>query len=251
MTGDDLKRMQDGFIKGSKEILLETGHLRPIGFVVTLHKHVDKLFESGYGLEFIDPKTACVRDAQDDQIATLIVDLAMSWKKLYHAVLTVFPKTQSILPNLLAIGSTIEVDDPYKRLMRPFMETAQLDEKDIMAATMRQICDKVEAFASIFHSEAWLRAVASREDLDEVYKNAPGGLSQDKQSVEVFISSMETYEFVRIITVPILRAPSKKKRDDGKIVGFGELTQMIDSPSDRNELEGRMVRFLKPLPEAS
>ena len=250
MTGDDLKRLQDNFVETSKKILLETRRLPSVGFVVTMHKHVEKLFESGYGIEFLDPKTACVRDVHDDAIATLIVDLGMSWKKLYHAVLTVFPKTQDVLPKLLALASAIDVDDPYMRLMRPFMSANQLDEKDIMAATMRQICDKVDAFASIFHSEAWLRE-ARREEIDEIYKNSPGGLADDAKSVEVLISAMETHDFARMITVPILRETSKTKRDGGKITGFGERTELVDSLDDSNRLEGRMVRFLKPLKDAS
>ncbi len=40
MTGDDLKRMQDTFLKAAKKILLSNDQLRPVGFVVTLHKHV-------------------------------------------------------------------------------------------------------------------------------------------------------------------------------------------------------------------
>jgi len=54
MIGDDLKRMQDGFLEGGKSILRERGRLTPVGFIVTLHKHVDKIFESGWGLEIID-----------------------------------------------------------------------------------------------------------------------------------------------------------------------------------------------------
>jgi hypothetical protein len=251
VNGDDLKRLQDDFLAGSKKILLETGHMRPVGFVVTLRKHVDRLIESGWGLEFIDPKIARVRDAQDDEIAALIVDLSMNWRKLYHAVLTVFPQTRSTLPNLLAIGIAANVDDPYMRLMRPFMSATQLEDKDVMAATMRQICDKVDAFASIFNSEAWTRVVKTREAIDEVYKNAAGSLGNDKESVEVVISSMETYDFTRMITVPILRKPSKKARDAGKITGFGELTEGIARPDNNNVIEGRLARFLKPLAVAS
>jgi hypothetical protein len=249
----DLTRMQDGFVEHSKEILLDRGHMGPVGFVVTLHKHLDRLFESGYGVEFIDPKTACVRDPDDDAIATLIVDLSMSWKKLYHAVLTVFPQTQDVLPGLLAFGTEIQVDDPYKRLMRPFLMTTQLDQRDIIAEMMRQICDKASAFASVLHFEAWRRMVEPGESRDEISED----LGKDAKSVEILISSMETREFVRMITVPIHRAPQKKKqkkkqkRDDGKIEGFGESTEIIDRPDNNNELEGRLVRFLRPLGEAS
>lgn len=253
MTGEDLKRMQDNFLKASKEVLLEQDRLRPVGFVVTLHKHVDKLFESGYGVEFIDPKE-CVRRTDDDNVAVLIVDLAMDWKRLYHAVLSVFPKTRDILPRLLAMAESLSVDDAHMRLMRPFLESAQLHEKDVVAATMRQICDKVDAFASIFHSEAWLRVIdRSAETVEEVYKNAPGGLGQDKKSVEVIVSSMDTYNFTRLVTVPIRREPStaSNQRDGGKVLGFGSPAESLATPDDNNVLEGRMARFLKQLPEAS
>ena len=252
MTGDDLKRMQDGFLGISKQILLEEGRLRPVGFVVTLHKHVDKLFESGWGLEFIDPK-ACLRDVEDDSVTTLIVDLTMDWKRLYHATLNVLPQTRSTLPDMIALGASVGVNDVYKRVMRPFLSVTQLDEKDIIAATMRQICDKVDAFASIFHSEAWLRMVESTENVDEIRKNAPKSLGQDMKSVEIVMSAMETYDFTRMITVPVQRKASKNpnKRDEGKVLGFGKQTERLDTPGDKNVLKGRMVRFLKPLKEAS
>jgi len=243
MTEEDLKRMQDGFLETSKKLLLERGHIGPVGFVITLHKHVDKLLESGF--EFLDPK-ACLRDHKDDSVAAILVDLAMDWKKLYHAVLNVFPETRDILPEMIALGSKIDVDNVYMRVMRAFMKAAEMDEKDVIAATMRQICDKVDAFACILHSEAWLRIIdPSSETLDEIYKNAPKGLGQDTKSVEVIFSSMETHDFSRMITVPVHREPSKT-RDDGKVLSFGEPTENADGA-----LGGRMAGFLKPLKDAS
>ena len=247
MTSDDLKRMQDHFLEGAKQILREQGHLQPIGFVITLHKHVDKLFESGYGIEFIDPKTACMRVADDDTVA-LILDLLMDWKRMYHAAVTVFPQTRDVLSPLIDLAKTAAVDDPYMRVMRPFLAHAQMDEKDIITATMRHVCEKVDAYASIFHSEAWLRAV----DLNnESEADIPQNLGDDAKSVEVVISSMETYNFTRMLTVPIQRAASKKQRDAGKIVSFGERTEHLDTPNDTNVAGGRFVRFLKPLEVAS
>jgi hypothetical protein len=247
MTGDDLKRMQDHFLEGAKTLLLEQGRLQMVGFVITLHKHVDKLFESGWGIEFLDPKE-CLRDAKDDNIAALIVNLSMNWKRLYHAVLNVYPQTRDVLPQLLALGRTVDVDDPYMRVMRPFLAHTQLDEKDVVAATMRQICDKVEAFACIFQSEAWQRTgtFSEREEI-------PDSLEDDAKSIEVVISSMETHDFARMLTVPVHRkpAPKAKKRDAGKIVGFGELLECVDSLDGKNILNGRLVRFLKPLAVAS
>jgi len=245
MTGEDLKRVQNVFVEGSKTLLLRDGHLRYTGFVITHYKSLDKLFESGYGYAFIDPKDV-VRDTKDDAITALIIDLSMNWKKLYHAVVTVFPQTEKTLAPLLAIGLEAKVDDPYKRLMRPFMSATQTDVKDVVAATMRQICERTSAFASIFQSEAWVRHVWPDENRDEI----PDSLREDPKSVEVIVSSMETYEFARLVTVPIKRAPSAEKRDGGKIEGFGEPTETIDQPGDDNVLDGRMMRFLKPLTEA-
>ena len=244
MTGDDLKRMQDGFLEGAKALLQEHGRIRPIGFVVTRHKHVEKLLETGWGVEMIDPK-ACVRDTKDDTIATLILDLLMDPKRLYHTVLNVFPQTRDVLPQMIALAKAVGVDDPYKRTMRPFLRATQLDEKDIIAAAMRQVCEKVDAFASIMQSEAWMRVVEPTEDRNKIAED----LGDDQKSIEVIISSMETHDFVRMITIPVQRrAPEgSAKRDEGPVVGFGDPHVGIDSPSDTNVLEGRLVRFLKPL----
>lgn len=78
-------------------------------------------------------------------------------------------------------------------------------------------------------------------------------METDGKSIEVLISSMETYDFARVVTVPVLRkaskkrsAASKKRRDSGKVQGFGKSIEMIDRPENDNVLEGRMIRFLKP-----
>ena len=249
MTGDDLKRMQNNFFEGAKQILLEGASLRPVGFIITLHKHVDKLFESGWGVEFIDPK-AWMRDTKDDAVATLIIDLAMDWKRLYHAVLNVFPQTQATLPGLIAMGKEIAVDDPYMRVMRAFLTATEMDEKDVVAATMKQICGKVDAFACIHHSEAWIRRVEASETREQIRADAPGGLGQDAKAVEIVLSAMETYDYARMLTAPIQRAPSKT-RDGGKVLGFGELTESLDTPDNTTVLQGRLARFLKPLKDAS
>ena len=247
MTGADLKRTQDHFLEGAKKILLEHGHLRPMGFIITLHTHVEKLAESGWGGEFIDPKPTSVPGVDDDHVAVLILDLLMDWKRLYHAVLNVFPQTQSTLPGLLAIGKDVGVDDPYMRVMRPFLEVTKLDEKDVIAATLRQVCAKVDAFACIMQSEAWLRIVGPSENVADV----PDRLGQDKKSIEIALSSMETYDFARMLTLPIHRKAGSKKRDEGKILGFGDRTERLDTPDNTSVLKGRLVRFLKPLGVAS
>ena len=244
MTGEDLKRMQDGFLEGAKAILKEHGRIHPVGFVITRHKHIEKLLETGWGVEMIDPK-AHVRDAKDDTVATLILDLRMDPKRLYHAVLNVYPQTRGVLPQLLAIGEDAKVDNPYKSVMRSFLHVAKLDEKDIIADVMQQVCEKVDAFASIMQSEAWLRVVDPTEDRNKI----PDRLGDDQKSVEVIISTMETYDFVRMVTVPVQRQASEgsAKRDEGPVVGFGDPDELFDSPSDTNVLKGRLVRFLKPL----
>ena len=249
MTGDDLKRVQNHFLEGGKKILLERGRLRPVGFVITLHKHLDKLFESGWGIEFIDPKTAIHGERGDDP-ATLVLDLLMDWKRMYHAVLNVFPQTRDVLSPMIAIAEKIAVDDPYMQVMRPFLAHTQMDEKDVIAATMRKVCDQVDAFACIMQTEAWMRVVDPAEDADKI----PARLGDDQKSVEVVVSSMETYDFARMITVPVHRETSgrsKKKRDEGKVVGFGERVEGLDTPDNTNIVDGRLVRFLKPLEVAS
>ena len=245
MTGEDLKRVQDHFLEGAKKLLLEHGRLRPVGFVITLHKNVEKLFESGYGIEFIDP-AACVR-ADGDATTTLVIDLLMDWKRLYHAVVTVFPQTKGVLSPMITLAETMAVDDPYMRVMRPFLAQTRMDEKDVIAATMRHVCEKVDAYASIFQSEAWMRVVGAEENEADVSQN----LGADAKSIEAVISSMETYDFARMLTVPIQREGSKKKRDASKVVGFGDLAEGLDTLDNTNVVDGRLTRFLKLLKIAS
>ena len=64
--------------------------------------------------------------------------------------------------------------------MRPFLAVAQLDTKDIIAATMRQICSKTEALASIFYSEGWQRVAEPGEEI-------PDNLGDDEKSTEVLL----------------------------------------------------------------
>ena len=254
MTGDDLKRMQDHFLEGGKAILRESGRLYPIGFVVTLHKHVDKLLESGgWGLEIIDPRTCVLDNQDDDKVATLVVDLLMDWKRLYHAVLNVYPQTRGVLPPMIKLAKDIGADDPYKRTTRAFLSATQLDTKDVIAATMRKICGEVEAFASIMQCEAWQRCI-DLTDKAAIEKANREGLTQDAKAVEVLFNSMETYDFTRLITIPIHREaapPASKKRDEGRVVGFGEPSEGLDTTDNTNVAEGRFVRFLKPLETAS
>ena len=249
MTGEDLKRVQDHFIDVGKTLLLESGQLHPLGFIVTLHKHVDKLFEHGWAFEIVDPK-ACVRDPGDDQIATLVVDLLMDYQRLYGAVVNVFPQTRGVLERMVSLARSIEVDDPYMRVMRPFLAHARMHEKDVIAATMRHLCDKVDAFASIFQSEAWLRTVDLHQETEA---DVPQSLADDTKAVEVVISSMETYDVTRRVRTPSLRekAQGKQKRYEGKVLGFGESADRIDAADNTAIAKGRFTRFLKPLGVAS
>ena len=251
MTGDDLKHMQDGFLDGAKKII-RGERLRPVSFIVTMHHHLDKLAGTGWGVEFIDFKS-CLRDDNNDKIAVLMLDMLLDWKRLYHALIDLMPKARPVLEPMLALANRVRVDDPYMRVLRPFLERIQMEEKDIVAGVVQQICGKVDAFASIVQSEAWMRYVdPTTETVDEIYKNSPEGLGQDRKSVEVIVSVMETYEFSRMITVPILRTEKKsaQKRDGGKITGFGEPVEHV-APFEEKSAIGRFDRMLKPLGVAS
>jgi hypothetical protein len=249
MIGDDLKLLQDQLLEGGKQILRERGHLGTVGFVVTLHKHVEKLLESGWGAEFIgDPKDAFVR-LDDDRVVALVLDMTMDWKRLYHAVLDLYPKMQKILPALIEAAAQARVDDPYKRVVRPFLKAAQLDEKDIVAGTMRQVCEKVDAFACIMQCEAWLYEADPSVPGDQL----PDDLSTDAKSIEVIFSSMETHDFARLRKAQIQRASSTdpKTRDEGAVIGFGESIEMLITPEEQIDVGGRFTNFLKPLELAS
>jgi len=247
MTGDDLKRLQDTFFSGGQAILRAHARLAPIGFIVTMSKHVDKLFEHGWAMEILDRKM-CMRDPKDDAIATLIVDLSMDWKKLYHSICILSPQAKGVLEPMINLAKSIAVDDPYKRVVRPFLERTNTHTKDVMAATMRHICDHVDAFASIFQCEVWFRSVDGTKENEA---DVPRDLSGDAKAIEAVYSTMETYEFTRMLTLPIHREPSEKARDEGKVIGFGDLKEDVDTVDNGTVTGGRFTGFLKPLSEAS
>lgn len=250
MTGDDLKHMQDGFLDAAKKILRMDMRLRPVGFVVTMHKHLDKLAETGWGVEFLDFGSR-MSDDHDDAYAVLILDMAMDWKRQYHAVVSLMPEAVTTLEPLLKLAEKLRVDDPHMRVMRPFLAHVQMDTKDVVAATMRHVCDKVDAFACVMQHEAWLRVVGPTEDAAQVKAAAAGGLGGDAKAVEVIASALETHDFARTVTVPIRREPSDR-RDGGKVLDFGEPMEAVVTPDDpRNKVGGRYAHLLKPLPEAS
>jgi hypothetical protein len=251
VTGDDLKHMQDGFLDAAKKII-RTGRVRPVSFIVTMHHHLDKLAGTGWGVEFIDFKS-CLRDDNNDKIAVLILDMLLDWKRLYFALIELMPKAGPVLEPMLDLANQARVDDPYMRVMRPFLAHMQMEEKDIVAGVVQQICGKLDAFASIVQSEAWMRHIdTATETVDEIYKNSPGGLGGDQKSVEVIVSMMETYEFSRMVTVPIVRSEKKsaQKRDGGKVTGFGGHVEHV-VPFDEKGTGGRFDRMLKPLSVAS
>lgn len=247
MTGEDLKRIQDTFFTGGQAILRTHSRLAPIGFIITMSKHVDKLFEHGWALEILDRK-ACLRDPKDDAIATLIVDLSMNYKKLYHSICILSPQAKIVLESVFQLAKSMEIQDPYKHIVRPYLEHTKTHSKDVMAATMRHICGHVDAFASIFQCEAWFRTVDTfKEDESKV----PRDLGNDAQAIEAVYSTMETYEFTRMLTLPIKREPSNKGRDAGNVIGFGDLIEGVDAIDNGNVTSGRFTGFLKPLGVAS
>ncbi len=244
---DELKAIQDENFSIAKRIMTEVGRVLPMGFVLTRRDETDKLFESGWGIEFLDPKQLITHDKMGGhEMVGLMLNLAMDWKAMYEAVIRISDKAREFLVPAVEMAKHFKIDDPYMRTMRPFMDATNTDEKDIVSATMRAICEKVDAFAAMHVSEAWMaepKPGITREDL-------PNDLSEHPDSVEVVHCVMETREIVRMLAIPILREPPKagERRDSGKLLGFGEVKEQVVRLGDPEVTAiGRLTRFLKPL----
>ncbi len=242
-----LKVIQNDHLEVAKRLLLEEGFVVPIGFVFTRRDQVDNLLGNGWGIEFIKPKQIFTYERmKGSEVVGLGLDFAMDWERMYHALIRVLPKYRPYLEPFIQLAKEKKLDDPYMRTMRPFMEVSKMDEKDIIAATMKSICERVEAFGAMHVSEAYIVQVTDPKDRDKMADD----LADEPTSTEVVMCSLETHEFIRMVTIPIKREASQpgKRRDSGKPIGFGEPQEHIyhyDEPGSK--VEGRLSRFLSPL----
>ena len=250
MTDDDLKHMQDSHFETAKGIMASGEPVLPVGFVMTTRANIDKMHESGWGIEFVDPKDVIIHNTtKGDEVVGLMVPLAWDSERLFYMVRKLWPDTQGALDMVYKMAKDMDLEDPFTRVMRPFMQATNLDEKDVMAAMMRELCEKTDAFAAILISEAWTREVG-KDEIDE--DGLPRNLANDMKAVEVVMCTLESRNITRMVTIEVKRGPSPDgERDSGPFVGFGQLKEMcVDNRDPKTRLEGRLVRFLKPLPEA-
>jgi hypothetical protein len=238
-----LKAIQDDHLNAAKAMLTDLGFVAPIGFVFTNRGQVDNLFQGGWGIQFIQQKQVFSYDRMEKaEMVGLALDFSMDCERMYEALIRSSPKAAEVLVPLVEVGKRMNIDDLYVRTMRSFMQATNVDEKDIIAMTMRSVCEKVDAFGAMHISEAYLK------QMDHRPYGGPGDLARDLTSTEVIICSMETREYVRMLALPILREPPKEgeKRDSGKVIGFGEVQEQLSRFDDPNcVVEGRLVRFLK------
>lgn len=245
MTDDELKQMQDNHIEIAKQILLESRQLCQIGFVITKRDQVDALFDSGFGIEFLDVKDVLKKDSPEEEIVVLAVDMSTDYQKLFYVVCQLYPKVAPTIQGLLEVGRRdwkLAESEVYGHIMKPFLQISGLLDKDLTAGVMRLICEKVNAFAAIHISEGW------KPRMDVPREQLPDYLGDDPASVEVVVCSMDAYEFRRMVVIPILRGPSPdpNKRDGGEVLGFGEVDEMVDNKDGVNQIKGRFANFLKP-----
>ncbi len=241
---DDFKAIQDDHLRIAKELLLEEGKVYQLGFVFTQRIHLRKLQEAGWGACLLESEMASQKNPSGDDMVCLTINLSMDWERMFEAVVRVIPEVAEFLRSAIDLAKNMKVDEPYMRTMRPFLETTNLDEKDIISMTMKSICELVDASAAMHISEAYLKTVPMKMMSAEL-----GDLSKDDESVEIIVNSIETHDFIRMLHVPIFREPAKPgaKRDSGRVIGIGEVQEHLYNLKDKGSvITGRMVRFLKP-----
>jgi len=243
MTNDELKELQNTIVESSKQIVIADGHMVELGIVITKQSNVDAIFNGGFSIEYLDISDTF--KPPSDGIAVLVVDIASDAKKLFSAACSLYPHISDKLKLALEKARTIfgiPESDTHRQVMRHFMEVTGTSYKDIIAGTIRRICQKVNAFAALMVSGAWMLSL--EEEINED-TDIPDNVSDNPNSKEVIMCSMDALEFRRMLCAPILRAPSEKS-----IIGFDETEETIDNKDGESPLEGRFLEFLNPVSTA-
>lgn len=243
---EDLKSFQDDQLETAKKWLAEDDNLPSLLFLVTTKDAIPEKMKNGLKVMSNPLEISNLEEVPFDKPVFVTFDLVSTWKNLFHMMMHVPGKHQAILPMLVKSAEDMDIDDPFMRVMRPFMQVSNLHEKDIQALFMRQMILELGAYAFVKMDEAYtldspMKEGETKEEAQDRYKD----LKSNPKSIECIMVMLETHKYQRMITLPFTR----EKRDTGKVTGFGEPKIYEVKEGNDNSLTGRFVNMLRPLPE--
>lgn len=242
---EDLKQFQEDQIESAKAFMMEEGRVPSFLFLVTTMSSIPEKFKEHLKVLSEDDTIKQLGDVPEDRPIFVTFDMDTYWKNLYHMMMHVPGKHRAVLPMLVKAGEDANVDDPYMRVMRPFLEISKLHPKDVQALFMRQMILEVGAYAFVKLDEAYIvdRALKEGETADDV--TGEGSIKNHPDSKECIMVFLETHKYQRMVTIPFTRAGPE---EDDKVTGFLE-PKIIEIGADEHSLKGRFVNMLRPLPE--
>jgi hypothetical protein len=244
MNIDNLKAIQDELVNWGKHIVQKDNDMNPVAFVFAYHGDLDKLRKVAGPVETVESKYGFAAHKDHDLIA-VARPFDMTWKEKYRVLYRALDEEQRpMIDMLIKLGKEHEVDDEYMRVCRPLMKALKMEEKDVAALAIRQMCHAIDAIAVVLVMTAWM---ATGPGAYERYQaSTHKSLAEMDESIEVLHVTLEAQAIERIITIPLHRRPGKK-RGTGKIKSWGK---RVENASDLNptfHYTGRFAKFLKPL----
>ena len=239
MTEEQLIGIQNIFFDMSKKLLLTEGRAEQVGFIITGKGNEDKVLEGGqYNLQYL-PGGA---EKENADHSVLFVDMEPDDDVILQQLSHLDPSNTDIITQAVAMGMSVfgmSRDKAITSTLDVVLSKIQANRKDIVAWTVREICKSTKAFAFIHVCEAYCMQMEAEEG-----RNYNRSLADDERSTECLMSSMESYNFRRMMVASINREPSPKEapRDTGKVISVEDPQSTIDR--DFKDLGGRFMQLL-------
>jgi len=231
----EIKDFTAKLLEECKKRIVADGHIPRICYVFS---SADKVPDSNEAMKAIPLDEKSNKDP--NACAITLIDLQPDENGLVNMLRILNPRFSEAYPELAELGKKMGVDEDAipRHVLNAFFVATGGKENDIIAAYMKLMIKKMDAYAYVHQSETWAVSMSHEEDR----KNFSRDLSKDPRSEEAICVSMETFEYTEMHTVRFHRT----ERNTGQVTGFEE-TQSLRT-GDGNEIRGRLHGILRPMP---
>lgn len=248
--------MLEDFLKDtlahSKEALEEKGSIPSLAYIWGIKSEMGPMLRNAM------VKADTGENLTDDDFTTqvnmaiLVVPcLYGDAKALFEMIHYLAPdeEERQLMSSLLAIGATLNIEDPYVSMVKGFKRAFSLHEKDIVAAFLKKVCADTQAVAIAKVDESWIRDDIKKvpgETIEQARERYPNGLENDplrKEGIQIVI---ETKTF-RIMKLVKFERASQDRNDPGyRQITWGEEDSIIDETVENQKATGRFLNILMP-----
>ena len=244
LTEEFFVAWHDRAIEFAKKTLKDEGKLHQMAIVLTLPGLVDISLHKN--LMTFEGEFGVLKDVPPTELAELLVPSAMpegvQLKIIYDHMLNEEGRERMAI--LYSVGKQAGLPDQdfEKHTLNALKKVLGIDETQIFRAHLLDIIKKTQALGSIFISETYVsfRHVPAGSSPQEEAKSFKGRPSEDPNSREAIVVSLECDMLLRTVMIPFTRT----ERDVGEVTGFDEPQEMRSQPNAREKtLDGRMMNL--------